>query len=390
MAILLQELWCTESQIKEIKMALTKVTHPMIVPPPFDVTAYGAVGDGTTDDTNAIKAAIAAAEGGLVYFPPGQYRITSALNVGTTYAFRVSAIYATLTGTASSAFSDTVTATLQSIPGSPQNLVLTPSDAQIVITWDPPQTSNNDAPVTGYTVEKGTDGINWITLQNGIGAADTRSVTAAQLTNGTTYFFRVTTLSAIGAVGNVIRSASPARLPSAPLNLIATPFSATRIDLTWDIPTDNGGSPILGYTLEINSGSGWAPAFNGARIPIASGATNGSASVPGLNSATPYTFRLTAVNGIGSGPVSNEARAISASLAGTAQNVKATGAGSGMVLLTWDAPTTTGGLPVTSYEVQVSPDGSTWTPSTVSSSTFSKMFTNLVDGRTYFFRGNQL
>ena len=66
-------------------MALTKVTHPMIVPPPFYVTAYGAVGDGTTDDTNAIKAAIAAAEGGLVYFPPGQYRITSALNVGTTY-----------------------------------------------------------------------------------------------------------------------------------------------------------------------------------------------------------------------------------------------------------------------------------------------------------------
>lgn len=66
-------------------MALTKVTHPMIVPPPFDVTAYGAVGDGTTDDTNAIKAAIAAAQGGLVYFPPGHYRITSALNVGSTH-----------------------------------------------------------------------------------------------------------------------------------------------------------------------------------------------------------------------------------------------------------------------------------------------------------------
>jgi hypothetical protein len=95
---------------------------------------------------------------------------------------------------------------------------------------------------------------------------------------------------------------------------------------------------------------------------------------------------LTAVNGIGAGPTSNEARTISASLAGTAQNVKATGSGSGLVLLTWDPPLTTGGLPVTSYELQISPDGSTWTPSAVSSSTFSKMFTNLVDGRTYFFR----
>lgn len=44
------------------------------------VTNTGAVGDGVTDDTAAIEAAIlAAGEGGVVYFPPGAYRVSRTL-----------------------------------------------------------------------------------------------------------------------------------------------------------------------------------------------------------------------------------------------------------------------------------------------------------------------
>ena len=48
------------------------------------VTAYGAVGDGTNDDTSAIQSALAAAGsngGGIVYLPAGKYHLTNTLDV---------------------------------------------------------------------------------------------------------------------------------------------------------------------------------------------------------------------------------------------------------------------------------------------------------------------
>jgi Pectate lyase superfamily protein len=50
----------------------------------FNVKAYGAKGDGVTDDTAAVNAAFAAAYaagGGVIYFPPGIYLIAGALTV---------------------------------------------------------------------------------------------------------------------------------------------------------------------------------------------------------------------------------------------------------------------------------------------------------------------
>ena len=53
----------------------------------FNVKAYGAKGDGVTDDTTAIQAAINAANalpGGKVFLPPGQYGISATLTVTAT------------------------------------------------------------------------------------------------------------------------------------------------------------------------------------------------------------------------------------------------------------------------------------------------------------------
>lgn len=63
-------------------MALTKVHNRLIDSSWVSVKDYGATGDGTTNDTVAIQAAIdSVTSGGVVYFPPGTYRI--ARNIGT-------------------------------------------------------------------------------------------------------------------------------------------------------------------------------------------------------------------------------------------------------------------------------------------------------------------
>jgi len=55
-------------------MALTKATYSMITGAPVNVLDYGAKGDGVTNDTAAIQAAVNS--GGAVYFPAGTYMIT--------------------------------------------------------------------------------------------------------------------------------------------------------------------------------------------------------------------------------------------------------------------------------------------------------------------------
>ena len=48
----------------------------------FSVRAYGAAGDGTTDDTNTIKATITAmGSGGILFFPPGTYKVASSIDL---------------------------------------------------------------------------------------------------------------------------------------------------------------------------------------------------------------------------------------------------------------------------------------------------------------------
>jgi hypothetical protein len=58
---------------------VTKKAPAAFISPVVSVKAYGAVGDGVTDDTAAIQAAVNAEEG--VFFPTGTYKVSSAINI---------------------------------------------------------------------------------------------------------------------------------------------------------------------------------------------------------------------------------------------------------------------------------------------------------------------
>ena len=80
----------------------TKTFNDVILKSPFiDVRAYGAVGDGATDDTVAIQAAInAATSGQTLWFPTKTFKITTSL-IGTLYDINIEGNGAILDGSTS-------------------------------------------------------------------------------------------------------------------------------------------------------------------------------------------------------------------------------------------------------------------------------------------------
>ena len=85
--------------------------------------------------------------------------------------------------------------------------------------------------------------------------------------------------------------------PVAPTGLTATEVSETQIDLTWTAPPNDGGSAIIGYTLQYNKTG--EIAFGESVTGIEADAT--SYSHTGLTAGTEYHYRVAAINSIGTG-----------------------------------------------------------------------------------------
>jgi fibronectin type III domain protein len=100
--------------------------------------------------------------------------------------------------------------------------------------------------------------------------------------------------------------------PQPPTNLSATVASTSQINLSWTAPTDNGGSPVTGYKIErsTDGSSTWNT------IVSNTGNTGTKYSNTGLASGTTYTYRVSAINIIGTSSPSNTA---SATTSGTTQ-----------------------------------------------------------------------
>ena len=85
---------------------------------------------------------------------------------------------------------------------------------------------------------------------------------------------------------------------SAPSGLAGSSVGGTNIVLTWNpiaSSPENGYSPITGYNIYWNGGSG-------ALFNLHSTSILPTKSIPSLTLGTPYRFRVSAVNINGEGP----------------------------------------------------------------------------------------
>ena len=88
--------------------------------------------------------------------------------------------------------------------------------------------------------------------------------------------------------------------PEAPRGLTATADGQTRIDLSWTAPSDDGGSNITGYKIEVSTnGSNWSDLVANTR------STSASYTHSGLAAGSARHYRVSAINSAGTGPASN-------------------------------------------------------------------------------------
>ena len=180
------------------------------------------------------------------------------------------------------------------------------------------------------------------------------------------------------------------RRPSAPRLLapmVGYGVGSGRVRLTWSAPSSTGGSPVTDYVIQRswNGGRTWVSLSDGvstSRVYIASGLTNGAR----------YWFRVAARNEVGWGPASNVVLATPRATIPSAPRfltaAVGTGVGSGRVRLSWVAPSSSGGLPITDYVVQRSWNGGrTWVSLSDGLST-NRTYTStgMTNGATYWFR----
>jgi fibronectin type 3 domain-containing protein len=187
------------------------------------------------------------------------------------------------------------------VPGSPGTPQASAGNAIVSLTWSAPG-SNGGSPISGYKVYRRTS----TDPEAHIASVSSTSFTDSGLTNGTTYFYRISAVNAVGeGAKSAEASATPAASmpPSAPRSLTAVTAKSKGTVLSWSAPSSNGGSAITGYRIYRGTSPGVYTLLGSVGVVTSykdTAATRGST----------FYYVVRAVNGSGEGPPSNEASAV--------------------------------------------------------------------------------
>ncbi len=169
--------------------------------------------------------------------------------------------------------------------------------------------------------------------------------------------------------------------PSEPQNLQAT-AGDRRITLTWEPPAFDGGSPVASYVVYRGTSSGeeaYLVTLGNVLTYVDTGLTNGQT----------YFYQVSAVNGVGEGPKSDEANATPATVPGAPRELTAEG-GNKHVVLNWLAPFDDGGSPITNYRIHRGTTPNEKTFIITVGDILIDIDTGLVNGQTYYYEVSAL
>ena len=305
------------------------------------------------------------------------------LTAGTTHHYRVKARNAIGDGPWTSVVNATTAD--NATPGPPHALRATASGSSVIeLEWRAP-TDEGSAEVTGYRIEWSATGVRWGVLERNNRDTDYRD---DGLSPGTTRHYRVAAVNRHGPGDwSNEASATTSRPPGRPTGLTVRARGTSSIELDWTAPS--GGGPVTGYRIE------WSETGTGTRgwTLLVRNSRATSYTDTALSPGTTRHYRVAAINTAGTGPWSSVAHATTeVTVPGAPTSFTATApvvGGSDRIRLTWRAPASNGGSPITAYRIQWRSTGtSDWTflvPGPTGTAT-TYLDTGLAPNTTRFYR----
>lgn len=226
--------------------------------------------------------------------PTNQSYSDSWLENGVTYYYYITAVNAV----GESHGSNEAHATPGIAPAAPQNLAAEMTGDNVLLTWQPPSSTNGSA-IIQYNVYRGTSPGGEVLIKSI--SNKTTSYADNTVQSDQTYYYYVTAVNADGEsipTGEVSVTA-PATVPSSPQSLVAI-ASNKQILLMWQASSLTGGSPITKYNIYGGASPG-DETFVYSVSPNVLQYTN----VALVNGAT-YYYYVTGVNSVGESQKSNE------------------------------------------------------------------------------------
>ncbi|HCE47042.1 MAG TPA: hypothetical protein DET40_26135 [Lentisphaeria bacterium] len=203
-----------------------------------------------------------------------------------------------------------------------------------------------------------------------------KSTVRALAVDGATLYVGGDFTSAGGKASNYLAKCSinGSTVPPAPTSVTAT-AGDTQADVSF-VVVDNAANPIISCTVTSTPGN-ISNTVTGLPTSI---------NISGLTNGTAYTFKVTATNSLGKGPASAASNSVKPATAPVVPSPPIIGtatAGKGEAIVSFKAPTSNGGSPITSYIVSsvvpagisVTRAGSATTPITVTGLTAGAAYT---------------
>ena len=274
------------------------------------------------------------------------------LTRNTSYTYKVSAINVPGTGSAS----DTANAITFDAPGAPTLDEANRGNGQVELKWTVPANTGG-TPLTNYIVQFRLTGSNsWDTFSSTVSTSIPLEIIVTGLTNGNTYEFQIITQNLVdqSAPSNVL-NAKPATLSNAPENLSFVTRGDQFVTIGWDEQLTTGGEPILSYLVEYtNDANGDFGTTNSVSVfpPITADTPSIQTIVSGLTNGVEYTFRVSAVNTVGTSDPSNEATGTPATTPNIPTDLNVVATSDTTIDLTWTAPGDIGGFAITGYQIE--------------------------------------